>query len=142
MERHRTDILILGSGGAGLLAALAVTSEYTAGPPALVVMLYGLWRLRGRGPPTFGALVTAAALVAAAALGGEAVKAFAVFFLRDRFDVGGLALPLQVGDHVLDLLIGHQGAVHAGDAPALGQVEHIALPQALFGARPTVSLMI
>ena len=37
-------------------------------------------------------------------------------------------------DHRLHLLVGDEGAVDAGDAPAAGHVEHVALAQELLGA--------
>ena len=39
-----------------------------------------------------------------------------------------------MADDLLDLLVGDEGAVHAGDAPAAGHVEHVALAEQLLGA--------
>src|SRR3712207_7151194 len=44
------------------------------------------------------------------------------------------ALGLEVGDHGLDLAVGHERAMQAGDAAAPGHVEHVALAQQLLGA--------
>ncbi len=48
--------------------------------------------------------------------------------------MGGGPLILEETHHRLDLLIGDEGAVDAGDAPAAGHVQHVAAAQELLGA--------
>ncbi len=51
-----------------------------------------------------------------------AARLFVVFLLGDRFEIGRRALPLQMANHLLDLLIGDKGSMHAHDA---GAARHI-----------------
>ena len=63
------------------------------------------------------------------------MRGFALAVLRrDGVEVLGPALSLEVGDHVLDLVVGAERSVDAGDAPAAGHEEHVALAQQLLGA--------
>ena len=54
--------------------------------------------------------------------------------LGDGVEIFGHALQLQMIDHLLDLLVGDEGTVHALDAAATGHVEHVAHSEQLFGA--------
>src|SRR5271156_6659195 len=63
---------------------------------------------------------------AAALLIEAALAAAELLVLGDRLDIGRLALVFQKADHLLDLGVGHERAVHAGDAAAAGHVEHVA----------------
>ena len=46
----------------------------------------------------------------------------------------GCALLLEMGDDLLDLVVGDERPVHAGDAAAARHVEHVALAEQLLGA--------
>ena len=56
------------------------------------------------------------------------------FVLGDRVEIVGHALLLQVADHILDFLVGDEGAMQAQDTAAAGHVEHVALAEQLLGA--------
>ena len=59
-----------------------------------------------------------------------------VFVLRRRHGVEVLrrALRFEMAHDFLDLLVGAKWSVHPADAAATGHVEHVALPEELFGA--------
>src|SRR5205809_365206 len=52
----------------------------------------------------------------------------------DRIEVFRRPLRLEVTDHLLDLVVGDEGAVDALDAAAAHHVEHVALAEELLGA--------
>src|SRR5436189_87603 len=53
---------------------------------------------------------------------------------RDGFEILRRALRLEVAHDLLDLVVGHEWAVHAADAAAARHVQHVALAEQLLGA--------
>src|SRR6185437_13037829 len=75
------------------------------------------------------------ARAAALAVAAEEVAAFLLVVLGDLLDIDRLAAVLfEEAHHTLDLLVGDERAVHAGDAAAALHVEHVAAAQQLLGA--------
>ena len=59
---------------------------------------------------------------------------FLVLVGGDGLEIFRAALRLQMRHDLLDLRVGDEGAVHAGDAAAAHHVQHVALAEQLFGA--------
>ncbi len=84
----------------------------------------------GDGVVEEGFVVVAGAAEAGHGEGGVVV----VGGFGDFLEVVGFALVAEVFDDFLDLAVGDEGAVDAGDAAAAGHVEHVAHAEELFGA--------
>src|SRR5262245_20808148 len=53
--------------------------------------------------------------------------------LGDTVNIFGRALGLEMADDLLDLILGDEGRMEAGNAPAAGHIEHVALTEQLLG---------
>src|SRR5665213_2888787 len=70
--------------------------------------------------------------IAAVAAGIDVERCLDV--LGDLVEIDRLAVALEEGDDVLDLLVADERPVDAGDAAAAGHVEHVAAAEQLLGA--------
>src|SRR6202521_2135509 len=64
----------------------------------------------------------------------RAVLALRAEIRRDGLEILRRSLGLQVAHYLLDLLVGHEGAMHAADAATTRHVQHVRLAEQLFGA--------
>ena len=65
---------------------------------------------------------------------GDLSDLFGGLFGGHRFEILRRPLRLEMAHDLLDLFVGHEGAMHAADAAAAGHVEHVALAKELLGA--------
>ena len=111
-----TVVAVISSLGAPLVPAIAETMQ-TSLPNAQ-------WSL------TVTLLVGAVATPVVGRLGDGPHRRTVVLVVlggRDCVEVVGPALGLEVGHHLLDLVVRHERAVHAGDASAALHVQQVAL---------------